>query len=105
MSEMVERVGQALREACLEEFGTCWDNDVAWRFAEAAIAAGADGMSGAARASDTAVEIALAKGLLQVAYLAMPDTYFASDSRCELARETLRKHGIDPATIKPGPGC
>jgi hypothetical protein len=39
MSEMVERVGAALRAACLKEFGTNWNNDVAWEFARAAIAA------------------------------------------------------------------
>lgn len=38
-SEMVERVGAELRRACLAEFGRTWSNDVAWRFARAAIAA------------------------------------------------------------------
>ncbi len=35
---------------------------------------------------------ALAQGLLDIAELAMPDTYFATDSRCELAREVLARH-------------
>jgi hypothetical protein len=39
MSEMVERVGAALRKACLKEYGTNWGNDVAWRFARAALVA------------------------------------------------------------------
>lgn len=38
-NEMVDRVGVALRAACLEEFGTNWCNDVVWKFAKAAIAA------------------------------------------------------------------
>ena len=40
-------------------------------------------------------EIRLAIGLLQIAKLAMPDTFYARDSRCQLAREILSKHGID----------
>ncbi|TBG78634.1 hypothetical protein ELG76_04260 [Rhizobium leguminosarum] len=34
---MVERVGERLRKECLEVFGSTWSNDVAWRFARAAI--------------------------------------------------------------------
>ncbi|MEV4212549.1 hypothetical protein [Micromonospora sp. NPDC049662] len=38
----------------------------------------------------TAADVrALAQGLLDIAGLAMPDTYFATDSRCELARAVL----------------
>lgn len=37
-SDLVGRVGAALRAACLEEFGATWTNDVAWKFARAAIA-------------------------------------------------------------------
>lgn len=33
----------------------------------------------------------LAKGLLEIAELAMPDTYFQSDSRCKLARKMLKQ--------------
>ncbi|UFS83223.1 hypothetical protein LPB79_13300 [Rhizobium sp. T136] len=36
---MVERVGAELRRECLEVFGATWSNDVAWRFARAAIKA------------------------------------------------------------------
>lgn len=32
----------------------------------------------------------LAKGLLEIAELAMPDTYLATDSRVQYARETLK---------------
>lgn len=32
-------VGEALRAACIREFGTAWSYDTAWRFARAAIAA------------------------------------------------------------------
>lgn len=39
MNEMIERVGAALRAACLKEFGSNWNNDVAWAFAHAAIEA------------------------------------------------------------------
>ncbi len=31
----------------------------------------------------------LAEGLLEIAELAMPDSYFAEDSRCQLARMVL----------------
>lgn len=37
MSEMIERVGEALAKACKEEFGSTWSNDVRWKFARAAI--------------------------------------------------------------------
>ena len=40
---MVDRVGQALRAACREEYGSDWNNDVAWKFARAAIQAMMDG--------------------------------------------------------------
>ncbi|MEU1813218.1 hypothetical protein [Micromonospora aurantiaca (nom. illeg.)] len=33
----------------------------------------------------------LAQGLLDIAELAMPDTYFTSDSRCQLARTVLAR--------------
>jgi hypothetical protein len=39
MESMVERVGAELRKECLEVFGATWSNDVAWRFARAAIEA------------------------------------------------------------------
>ena len=39
MSEMVERVGEALRKECLSIFGSTWNNDNAWRLARAAIEA------------------------------------------------------------------
>lgn len=39
MSDMIERVGSALAQACLEEFGSTWSNDVRWKFARAAIEA------------------------------------------------------------------
>lgn len=39
MSEMVERVGEALRKECLAIFGSTWSNDNAWRLAKAAIEA------------------------------------------------------------------
>jgi hypothetical protein len=39
MESMVERVGAELRKECLEVFGATWSNDVAWRFARAAITA------------------------------------------------------------------
>jgi hypothetical protein len=38
----------------------------------------------------------LAAGLLQIASLAMPDTYFRTDSRCQLARRVLNSMGYDP---------
>lgn len=37
MSEMVERVAEKLRAECLAVFGSTWNNDVAARFARAAI--------------------------------------------------------------------
>jgi hypothetical protein len=36
-SEMVKRVGERLRNECLDVFGATWSYDVAWRFANAAI--------------------------------------------------------------------
>lgn len=39
MSDMVERIGEALRKECLAIFGATWSNDVAWRLAQAAIEA------------------------------------------------------------------
>lgn len=36
-SEMVQRVAEALRKACREQFGTDWSYDVAFKFARAAI--------------------------------------------------------------------
>ena len=38
----------------------------------------------------------LAAGLLQIASVAMPDTYFRTDSRCQLARRVLLNLGHDP---------
>lgn len=38
-SEMVERVGEALSVACMEEFGATWNYDVRQKFARAAIEA------------------------------------------------------------------
>ena len=35
--DMIERVGETLRKECLDVFGSTWSNDVAWRFARAAI--------------------------------------------------------------------
>lgn len=43
-------------------------------------------------------EIKLASALLRIASIAMPDTHFQADSRCQFAREILRKNGIDPDT-------
>ena len=37
--EMVQRVAEALRAACLKEFGSTWSYDRAWAFARAAIEA------------------------------------------------------------------
>jgi hypothetical protein len=37
--EMVARVAEALRSACREQFGSDWNNDVAWKFVRDAIAA------------------------------------------------------------------
>jgi hypothetical protein len=42
-----------------------------------------------------AIEVQLAKGLLSIAYLAMPASYYQSDSRCELARKVLAQRGIE----------
>ena len=39
MSDMIERVGSALANACMDEFGRTWTNDVRWKFARAAIEA------------------------------------------------------------------
>lgn len=39
MSEMIERVGDALRTACRKEYGTDWNYNVAWKFARVAIEA------------------------------------------------------------------
>jgi hypothetical protein len=41
------------------------------------------------------VEVRLAKDLLIIAYLAMPTSFFVSDSRCQHAREVLTQRGID----------
>lgn len=38
----------------------------------------------------------LAVSLLQIAHEAMPDTYFRTDSRCQLARRVLNGLGYDP---------
>jgi hypothetical protein len=46
------------------------------------------------KTTEEPVEIKLARGLLEIAHLAMPEAYFATDSRCELAREVLKRHGI-----------
>jgi hypothetical protein len=35
--ELTRLVGERLRRECLSEFGSTWSNDVAWRFARAAI--------------------------------------------------------------------
>jgi hypothetical protein len=40
-----------------------------------------------------AAAVALARGLLEIAEQAMPDTYFATDSRCLLARAVLEAEG------------
>ena len=37
--------------------------------------------------------IKLAKGLIEIAELAMPDTYLATDSRVKLARRLLKLYG------------
>jgi hypothetical protein len=37
--EMVHRVAEALRTACLKEFGSTWSYDRSWNFARAAIEA------------------------------------------------------------------
>jgi hypothetical protein len=44
-------------------------------------------------------EVWLAAALLQIAKLAMPDTFFRSDSRCEIARSVLREAGLDPESF------
>lgn len=38
------------------------------------------------------IAIKLAQGLLSIAEQAMPDTYFATDSRCTFARGVLKKY-------------
>lgn len=38
--------------------------------------------------------IALAKGLIQIAETAMPDTYLATDSRVKRARRVLKRYGV-----------
>jgi hypothetical protein len=38
-SEMIEFVGSALAQACMERFGSTWSNDVRWKFARVAIEA------------------------------------------------------------------
>ncbi len=38
----------------------------------------------------------LAAGLLQIASVAMPETYFKTDSRCQFARRVLNGMGYDP---------
>jgi hypothetical protein len=38
----------------------------------------------------------VAKGLLSIAKLAMPDTFYASDSRCQAARRLLNHLGKLP---------
>jgi len=40
------------------------------------------------------VEVKLAVGLLEIASLAMPDSYYQSDRRCKLARKILKTHGV-----------
>jgi hypothetical protein len=44
-------------------------------------------------AVDAHVAAELAAGLLEIAELAMPDSYFAADSRCQLARAVLNRLG------------
>lgn len=39
MSEMIERVGEALRAECRKQYGSDWNYDSAWAFARAAIEA------------------------------------------------------------------
>ncbi|XAI95977.1 hypothetical protein [Microcystis phage Mwe-JY26] len=39
VSDAERRVGDALAAECLRIFGACWDNDVRWRLARAAISA------------------------------------------------------------------
>lgn len=46
---------------------------------------------------DDATVRKLAEGLLEIAELAMPDTHFATDSRCELARRVLASTARPPA--------
>jgi hypothetical protein len=41
------------------------------------------------------VAVALAHGLLEIAEVAMPSAYFATDSRCQLARAWLTAEGED----------
>ncbi|WP_144022963.1 hypothetical protein [Asanoa hainanensis] len=47
-------------------------------------------------AASPAAVAALAQGLLDIAQLAMPDTYFATDSRCQLARAVLAATAATP---------
>jgi len=39
-------------------------------------------------------EIDVIRGLLKIAAIAMPDTYWSSDSRIEKARKYMKEHGI-----------
>ena len=43
----------------------------------------------------------LAEGLLKLAELAMPDTYFRTDSRCVLARKVLKE--LETTKVIRGP--
>lgn len=45
---------------------------------------------------DNASSIRLARDLLSIARLAMPDTYYATDSRCRRARRVLDHFGALP---------
>ena len=54
---------------------------------------------------------ALAQGLLEIAKVAMPDTYFATDSRCQRARQVLEagqgqcQRDAQPATPEGEPNA
>lgn len=42
------------------------------------------------------------RGLLKIAEMAMPDTFFATDSRVRAAKKLLKKLASDPSEIAKG---
>jgi hypothetical protein len=68
---MIERVGERLRAECLEVFGSTWSNDVAWRFARAAIEALREPTEAMEVAGDKASYDYLPRHIAVTAYKAM----------------------------------
>lgn len=73
MTGLVTPVADALRAACLAEFGTNWNNDVAAKFASAAIAAMREPDATMVEAGYDAAELRINSVMLRKIWRAMVD--------------------------------